>query len=130
MAGTLTASVIKNDTTSPPAFQNSAGTEIGTLCRAWVRFTGSNGSINASFNVSSVTRNATGSYTINLTNALADTNYSVVATPKRISGNGNNGIAASVTYNGTLTTSAVPVSCCQFASSNEDPDFCSVSVFR
>ena len=130
MAGTVTASVIKNDTTSPPQFQNSAGTEIGTLCRAWVRFTGSSGSINGSFNVSSVTRNATGSYTVNFTNAMPDANYSAVATPKRISGNGNNGIAASVTYNGTIATTSVPISCCQFGSTNEDPDVCSVSIFR
>lgn len=79
MAGTLTASIIKNDTTSPPTFQNSAGTEIGTLCRAWVQFTGSTAAINGSFNVSSVTRTATGQYTVNLTNALANTNYSVIA---------------------------------------------------
>lgn len=77
MAGTLTASVIKNDTTSPPAFQNSAGTEIGTLCRAWVRYSTATGAsvVNASFNVSSVTYNGTGDVTINFTNAFADGSY-------------------------------------------------------
>lgn len=81
MAGTLTASIIKNDTTSPPVFQNSAGTEIGTLCRAWVNFDGttSPGTIRASYNVSSVTRNGTGQYTVNFTNAMVDTNYVTVA---------------------------------------------------
>lgn len=80
MAGTITASIVKNDTTSPPQFQNSAGTEIGTLCRAWVNFNGSTGSIRASFNVSSVTRSGTGDYTLNFTSAFADTNFSMVAT--------------------------------------------------
>ena len=79
MAGTVTASVVKNDTTSPPQFQNSAGTEIGQLCRAWVNFNGvTTATIRASFNVSSVTRNAAGDYTVNFTNSLPDANYSPV----------------------------------------------------
>lgn len=79
MAGTVTASVVKNDTTSPPQFQNSAGTEIGTLCRAWVNFNGTGTvAIRASFNVSSITDNGTGDYTVNFTNALSDANYSAV----------------------------------------------------
>ena len=77
MAGTLTASVVKNDTTTPPAFQNSAGTEIGQLSRAWVNFNGSTGVIRASFNVTSITKNGTGDYTVNMTNSLPDANYSV-----------------------------------------------------
>jgi hypothetical protein len=44
-------------------------------CRAWVNFNGSNGSIRGSGGVSSVTRNASGNYTINLSTALPDTNY-------------------------------------------------------
>ena len=45
-------------------------------CRAWVNFDG-NGTIthNGSANVSSVTRNSTGHYTINFTTAMIDTNY-------------------------------------------------------
>lgn len=83
MAGTVTASVVKNDTTSPPAFQNSAGTEIGQLCRAWVNFNGYSGAspvIRASFNVSSVTYSSAGVYVVNFTNAFTDANYAVAAT--------------------------------------------------
>ena len=49
-------------------------------CRAWVNFDGttSPGTINASANVSSVTRPATGTYTINFTSAMPDANYSAV----------------------------------------------------
>lgn len=80
MAGTLTASVIKNDTTSPPAFQDSAGTEIGRLCRAWVTWNGNGGAtISNSFNVSSVTRNGTGDYTVNFTNAMPHADYAVAS---------------------------------------------------
>lgn len=82
MAGTLTLSVLKNDTTSPTQFQNSAGTEIGQLCRAWVNFNPSAGAgtIRASFNVTSVTYNSTGNYTVNFANALPDANYSMLGT--------------------------------------------------
>jgi hypothetical protein len=125
MAGSLTLSTLKDDT-GVLAVQNG----MSGIAKAWVRFAGSNGSVFGAFNVSSVTRNGTGSYTINFTTAMPDTNYSVVATPKRITGNNNNGILASVTYNGTLATTSVPISCCQTGSSNEDPDFASVSVFR
>ena len=46
-------------------------------CRAWVNFNGttSPGTIRASGNVSSVTYNSTGNYTMNFTNAMPDANY-------------------------------------------------------
>ncbi len=79
MAGTVTASVVKNDTTSPPAFQNSAGTEIGTLCRSWVNFSSTGGTVTvrASFNTSSVIRNSAGNFTVNLTTAQTDANFAI-----------------------------------------------------
>ena len=79
MAGTVTASIVKNDTTSPPTFQNSAGTEIGTLCRSWVNFSASGGTVTvrASFNTSSVIRNSAGNFTVNLTTAQTDANFAI-----------------------------------------------------
>jgi hypothetical protein len=51
--------------------------------RAWVNFYGvGTGSINASVNVSSITYNGTGDYTVNFSTAMADANYSVVANGK------------------------------------------------
>lgn len=62
------------------SFKNASGTENGTLCRAWVNFNGTGTvAIRDSFNVSSITDNGTGHYTINLTNALNDANYAVAA---------------------------------------------------
>jgi len=76
--GTLAIDTIQSSTTGTPTqFQDGSGTQIGTLCRAWVNYKGSSTqSIRASFNVSSVTYNGTGDYTINFTNALTDANYS------------------------------------------------------
>jgi hypothetical protein len=46
--------------------------------KAWVNFNGSGTvAIRADGNVSSITDNGTGDYTVNLTNAMADANYAV-----------------------------------------------------
>ena len=50
------------------------------LCKAWVSFNGTGTvAIKESGNVSSITDNGTGYYTVNLTTAMPDANYCVVA---------------------------------------------------
>lgn len=47
-------------------------------CRAWVNFNGTGTvAIRASGNVSSITDNGTGDYTVNFTNAMPDANYAM-----------------------------------------------------
>lgn len=73
---TLTVGTIQSNTTLPPVVENSAGTQIGTFCRAWVNFNGiGTVSIRAAFNVSSITDNAAGDYTVNFATAMSDVNY-------------------------------------------------------
>jgi hypothetical protein len=91
MAGTIVADTIQADSTStlvlkngvantPPTIQDSAGTQIGTFCRAWVNFNGTGTvAIRASFNVTSITDNGTGAYTINFTTVMPDANFSVAS---------------------------------------------------
>jgi hypothetical protein len=59
--------------------QDSTGSgtpTINGLARAWVNFNGTGTvAIRASSNVSSITDNGTGNYTVNFTNALSDANY-------------------------------------------------------
>lgn len=76
---TLSVGTIKSLTSgTPPSIKDSAGTETGQFCRAWVNFNGTGTvAIRDSFNVSSITDNGTGDYTINFTNALPTANYSV-----------------------------------------------------
>jgi hypothetical protein len=53
-------------------------TEQGQLCKAWVNFDGTGTvAIRAAYNVSSITDNGTGDYTVNFANNLSDANYSV-----------------------------------------------------
>jgi hypothetical protein len=89
-------------------------TEQGQLCKAWVNFNGtSTVAIRASYNVSSITDNGTGDYTVNFTTAMADANYAVniskgiTATRRTIETYGIDGTGASV----TPTTAAVRIVC-------------------
>jgi len=64
---------------NPPVIKNVNGTEVGTFCRAWVNFNGTNTvAIRASFNVSSITDEGVGKFTLNFSSSLTDANYSVV----------------------------------------------------
>jgi hypothetical protein len=104
----------------------SAATGYGV--RAWVNFAGSNGSINASGNVSSVTRNSTGNYTINFTNAMPDANYAVAGYTRNSAGTGLNLVAS--TSNGSApTTTALRVEVGS-GSSTFDNNYVTVMVVR
>lgn len=70
MAGALTISTLNNDT-GVLATQNG----MTGIAKAWVQYNGSTGAVNGSFNVSSVTRNNTGDYTVNFTTSMPNTNY-------------------------------------------------------
>jgi len=60
-------------------FTDGAGTQNGTLCRAWVNFDGTGTvAIRADFNVNTITDNGTATYTVNFSNALDDANYCYV----------------------------------------------------
>ena len=110
--GSVLTDVVQSSTTgTPPQFNDGSGTQVGTLCRAWVNFAGTASSglaaINASFNVSSVTVNATGDFTVNFTNALSDTNYCMVTGLSE--GSGYYGASVMMKFGGTKTTSSVEV---------------------
>ena len=67
---------IQSYNANPPVIKSSSGAEVGTFCRAWVNFNGTGTvAIRQSFNVSSITDNGVGSYTVNFTTAMPDTNY-------------------------------------------------------
>lgn len=87
---TLSVGTIQSNTTNPPVFNNSSGVEVGELCRAWVNFNGTGTvAIRASFNVSSITDNGVGDYTVNFTNAMPDANFSVLATNEYLNTRGD-----------------------------------------
>jgi hypothetical protein len=73
MAGRITVSTL-NDDTGVLATQNG----MSGIAKAWVSWTGSTGATLQAFNVSSVTRVATGRYTVSFTTAMPNTTYAVV----------------------------------------------------
>ena len=74
---------------------NATGSAPIYACRAWVNFNGTGTvAIRASGNVSSITDNGVGNYTVNFTTAIQDTNYSAIGIAKE---------ADSVVANGNLT---------------------------
>lgn len=68
---------MKINGTSGLVFPDSTTMATGSQAvRAWVNFNGTGTvAIRASYNVTSITDNGTGSYTLNFTTALPDTNY-------------------------------------------------------
>lgn len=73
MAGTLTISTLSDGTNSTSATNCIKGAGL-----AWINFSGiTTTTIRGSYNVSSVTRNGTGDYTVNFTNAMPSANYGV-----------------------------------------------------
>lgn len=72
MAGALTISTLNNDT-GVLATQNG----MTGICKAWVSYNATTQTIRNSFNVSSVTYNSTGDFTVNFTTAMPSAEYSV-----------------------------------------------------
>ena len=135
--GTLASDVIQSSTTgTPPQFNDGSGTQIGTLCRAWVNFNGANGTIRASYNVSSVTRTSTGYYTVTFANALTDGNYAPIswssgtgsASPMYTGPFGN--YVSSNTITAPATTGFTLSAFNSTGGSNYDPAYILIAIFR
>jgi hypothetical protein len=104
---------------------NASGNAPVFACRAWVNFDGTGTvAIRSSGNVSSITDNGTGDYTINFTTDMPDANYACVGTAGLI-GAGNRGLANKTAFSassvriGTYATSSL-----------QDTDNISVAIFR
>jgi hypothetical protein len=104
----------------------SAATAYG--CRAWVNFNGTGTvAIRASGNVSSITDNNTGDYTVNFTTAMVDANYITAGTATR---NVLNNYASFFSPYVTITTSTIRIQAVNFSGATEDSLHTSVAIFR
>jgi len=106
------------------------GTSMATgqqACKAWVNFNGTGTvAIRAGLNVSSITDNGTGDYTVNFTNAMADANYSVSVTGTRSS-------ALACGVNDSLAAplaGAVRISTFSTGGTPNDSPYVNVTIFR
>jgi hypothetical protein len=105
-----------------------SGTAPGYLARAWVNFNGTGTvAIRASGNVSSITDNGTGDYTVNFTTAMPDANYAVSSFGSLNAG----GWGYVVFDRGAYLTSSVRVQCSATnAFAGVDLANVTVSIFR
>ena len=110
------------------------GSQSNASCIAWVNANGTSGAspvIRASYNITSVTRNSTGNYTVVMTNAAQDANYAVVIT----CGDGSQVNNINVNYNnaGTLTaptTTTFIFSTALIGTGVRDQTYINIAVFR
>jgi len=78
---TLTSPSLTTPNIDSAQFATVTGTAPIYPCRAWVNFNGTGTvAIRASGNVSSITDNGTGDYTVNFTTAMPDANYAWIMT--------------------------------------------------
>jgi hypothetical protein len=85
---------------------------VTTNALAWVNFNGTSATPitpRANYNVSSVTKNSTGDYTLNFTNALTDANYAIIGSAQGLSTNDST-FQINGTFNST-TTSYLTTAC-------------------
>lgn len=105
-------------------------TVVDGSAKAWVNFNGTGTvAIRASFNVSSITDNGTGDYTVNFTNALADANYGVAALSNW--DGTNRGALMGINVLRTKTSSTLPITTLQPSTYGSfDTSEVTVAIFR
>ena len=134
---TNSTQVAKIDSSGVLSFNSGYGSVAAVYgCRAWVNFNGTGTpAIRASANLSSITDNGTGDFTVNMTTAMPDANY---AANINFSVQFGGGYVAGASYtlantastNTTPTTSAFRFSLVNTAGSVYDPVYVVASVFR
>ena len=129
MAGTLITSTIQGTTLTDGTNSTSTTNCIKGSAKAWVNFNGiGTVAIRTSYNVSSITDNGTGDYTVNFTNALPDANYCPVAMVGTINPTSTiRGVCISATT--APTTSALRVSNTNVSGTAEDLDYYCIAIF-
>ena len=121
LAGTDATQSFTNKSFDSASVPTVSGTAPLYFCRAWVNFNGTGTvAIRASGNVSSITDNGVGNYTVNFTTGMSDTNYCPVT----------NTDTSRYTWFDTQTTSSVKVYCFTGGGSYYDPTTETVAIFR
>lgn len=128
MAGTLVITTLSDGTNS-----TSATNCIQGSAKAWVNFNGTGTvAIRASYNVSSITDEGTGQYTINMTTAMPNTNYATVVscgTPSNAKMSADiNVVGDAPVSDSPPTVSSFRILTTRYDSANVDSKYVSVAV--
>jgi hypothetical protein len=105
---------------------NASGSAPVYACRAWVNFDGTGTvAIRGSGNVSSITDNNTGNYTVNFTTAMSDVNFASL-----VSCNLTTDTSSIIQIINNQTTTTVQMTLSNPGVANYDSAYVSVAVFR
>lgn len=114
--------ILFNDSTTMLSGQQAA--------KAWVNFSGINGSIRASYNISSVTRVSAGTYTVNFSSPLADANYTIISNPAINTSYTQSVFATPFGIGAAPTTSSFSIIAWYAGYTRFDPDYVFAAVYR
>jgi len=122
-------------TSNTTQISTTAFVQTNNNVKAWVNFNGTGTvAIRSSKNVTSITDNGTGDYTVNFTTAMADSNYLVNATGSIPIPGGASGIhiseATTTTSSFARTTSSIRVWSLNFQGGNTDAFSVNVAILR
>lgn len=110
-------------------WQNVGGTAEYYKCRAWVNFNGTGTvAIRAAGNVSSITDNGVGDFTVNFTTAMPDANYSFTGASTQVTQGLN-----SFVYGNLLATQlagSLRINVSQAGAGLIDPTVATIAIFR
>jgi len=110
---------------------NATGSAPIYAARAWVNFNGTGTvAIKASGNVSSITDVGVGTYTVNLTTAMPDTNYACAMATKGSSGAGTPFHPIEHASLSARTTSSISLYVLALSGATPDADTVEVMIFR
>lgn len=124
MAGKVVLSTL-NDSSGVLATQNG----MTGIAKAWVNFNGTGTvAIRDSFNVSSITDNGTGDYTVNFTTAMPNANYCSCINSGNGSATGLGSWTVSLSV-GSSTVSSLRIVAYSFAGSLQDQDQVMAAIF-
>ena len=110
---------------------NASGSAPIYACRAWVNFNGTGTvAIRASGNVSSITDNGVGNYTVNFTTAMPDVNYSVDATTAPVGLTASDALLCTLFANTGYNTSNFRINTHSYNGGFFDAFALNIAVFR
>ena len=132
IAGTHNVTIPSAGVVSPASLRtelNASGSAPIYACRAWVNFNGTGTvAIRASGNVSSITDNGTGNYTVNFMDAMPDANFSISGSIG--SGSTARGLIVNSNYNGENLTTRIRILVNNTGFAAEDKEYINLSIFR
>ena len=136
VVGTTDTQTLTNKTLITPNIDSAqipavSGSAPLYLCRAWVNFNGTGTvAIRSSGNVSSITDNGTGQYTVNFTTAMPDADFSANVSAYREGNSGYSFLGYSLPTTSAVSVTTINKNLLSDAPSLADNTLVCVSVFR